>query len=409
MARRRPSGEEELPFSLDSFLDIVANLVGILIRLIVMVGLSVRALPGPSQALREASGSNAEAEYVKELEEWSRKKDAIERANAAAKTEHEKKRSTIDAELQARRSAESKLRKRQAEIDEAYDARKRAIAERLAVLHALEKQAGELEGDTNRLAAARSTEADLLDREIAASRRVDAQVEESDKSLAVLRAELEAAQRELDAERIKRESLDDQIAELRRTIAEIEAAPKPVKKILHDATAVASRVEIDEIHFRIKNGRVAPTYMSDLLAQLRRRVHAAMDAKSPIGDGTLGPVGGFTLHYELDRKKALLSSSAQTGSAWEVDLKRFRLIASSDDLGEVSAEAVRDGSEFLQSLQNVDPAKKVVTCWVYPDSFAAAKSIETALHQRGFAVALRPMPEGAEISGSPSGSNSEAR
>ena len=62
----------------------MANLVGILIRLIVMVGLSVRALPGPSQALREAAGKNGEAAYAAKLDEWKKKKAEIDAANNKA-------------------------------------------------------------------------------------------------------------------------------------------------------------------------------------------------------------------------------------------------------------------------------------------------------------------------------------
>jgi chromosome segregation ATPase len=274
MARRR-GGDEGLPFSLDSFLDIVANLVGILIRLIVMVGLSVRALPGPSQALKDAEANKSRPESTEQLEEWKRKKHEIETANAKAAIDHRRKVEAREQELATRRRAVMTIQQKQKQIDEEYDVRKRAVAERLAVLQAFEKQAVELAGEIDRLASEKSKEADLLDRELAAARRLELQVDEESKSLAELKADFEAAQRELDAERIKRESLDDQIADLRKAIAEIEAAPKPVQAVLHDATSVASRVEIEEVHYRIKNGRIAPTYMTDLLELLRRKVHTA--------------------------------------------------------------------------------------------------------------------------------------
>src|SRR5947208_9821120 len=112
MARRR-GGEEELPFSLDSFLDIVANLVGILIRLIVMVGLSVRALPGPSQALREAAGKNGEAAYAAKLDEWKKKKAEIDAANNKAAADHRRKVEAREHELVDRRTAEESLSAKQ--------------------------------------------------------------------------------------------------------------------------------------------------------------------------------------------------------------------------------------------------------------------------------------------------------
>lgn len=409
MARRR-GGEEELPFSLDSFLDIVANLVGILIRLIVMVGLSVRAMPGPSQAVREAESKKTHQDSTKQLEEWNKQKREIEAANAKVVADHRRKVESRERELEDRRKAVKTAQEKQREIDEAYDARKRAVAERLAVLQAFEAQATELAGDVDRLTSEKSKEADLLDRELASARRLDLQADEETKSLAELRADLEKAQQALDAERIKRESLDDQIADLRRAIAEIEAAPKPVQKVLHDATSVASRVEIEEVHYRVKNGRIAATNMNDLLEMLKRRVHAAYESKGDVPQvGMLGPIGGFSLHYELERKQSTLAMRAQFAGKWDIDLKKFRMIPESDDLGETQAEALREDSSFWKSLEKTDPAKHVVTLWVYPDGFAAAKPMEEVLHRRGFAVAMRPMPDGELISGSPSGSNSDAK
>jgi hypothetical protein len=330
-------------------------------------------------------------------------------ANAKAAIDHRRKVEAREQELATRRRAVMTIQQKQKQIDEEYDVRKRAVAERLAVLQAFEKQAVELAGEIDRLASEKSKEADLLDRELAAARRLELQVDEESKSLAELKADFEAAQRELDAERIKRESLDDQIADLRKVIAEIEAAPKPVQAVLHDATSVASRVEIEEVHYRIKNGRIAPTYMTDLLELLRRKVHTAYETKSDVRDGLLGPIGGFTLHYELERKESTLGMRAQFAGKWDIDLKKFKLIAESDNLGETLSDALRDDSAFWRSLANVDPAKRVVTFWVYPDGFSAAKPMEEALHRRGFAVAMRPMPADADISGSPSGSKSDAK
>src|SRR4051812_44621199 len=135
MARRR-GGDEELPFSLDSFLDIVANLVGILIRLIVMVGLSVRALPGPSQAFRDTEAEKGVKDATQQLEEWQRKKRDIESANAKIVADHRRKVDQRERELEDRRKAVQTVQDQQRQIDEAYDARKRAVAERLAVLQA---------------------------------------------------------------------------------------------------------------------------------------------------------------------------------------------------------------------------------------------------------------------------------
>src|SRR4051794_20348554 len=50
MIRRRRRGTREIPFSFDSFLDIVANVAGIIIRLILVVWIGARSYHGMQEA-----------------------------------------------------------------------------------------------------------------------------------------------------------------------------------------------------------------------------------------------------------------------------------------------------------------------------------------------------------------------
>ena len=42
--------------------------------------------------------------------------------------------------------------------------------------------------------------------------------------------------------------------------------------------------------------------------------------------------------------------------------------------------------------------------WVYPDGFALYRKLRDDLHERGYTVSARPLPEGMAIRGSPAGS-----
>src|SRR5205823_2470811 len=60
--RRRPT--REIPFSFDSFLDIVANVVGIIIRLILVVWVSARSYSSLQHALQPAAPAPPDAALV---------------------------------------------------------------------------------------------------------------------------------------------------------------------------------------------------------------------------------------------------------------------------------------------------------------------------------------------------------
>jgi hypothetical protein len=57
----------------------------------------------------------------------------------------------------------------------------------------------------------------------------------------------------------------------------------------------------------------------------------------------------------------------------------------------------------------MDPNRTTVTVWTYPDSFHDFRRLKDELFKLGYLTAGRPMPHGAPIAGSPSGSRSAAQ
>ena len=74
--------------------------------------------------------------------------------------------------------------------------------------------------------------------------------------------------------------------------------------------------------------------------------------------------------------------------------------------GETWEAAQHPASDFRRAINSIDPRSAAITCWIYPDSFATFRQLEEWLHQLGFTVAARPLPEGMAIRGSPGGSMS---
>ena len=87
---------------------------------------------------------------------------------------------------------------------------------------------------------------------------------------------------------------------------------------------------------------------------------------------------------------------------------RWTVIPIASQLGEAVDEALAPTSAFRSALTGHQPDKTTVTLWVYPDSFEVFRLLRKELHQLGFGVAARPLPEGVMIAGSPQGSKSEA-
>ncbi|HVJ81719.1 MAG TPA: hypothetical protein VNC50_11685 [Planctomycetia bacterium] len=408
MSRRRNA--EELPFSLDSFLDIVANLVGILIRLIVMVGMTVRTLPPPSEKQVDAQ-HEAEKRHEEKVaaakKEWDEAKGKIDAENARRATLRKDLLAARDAELTRRAEAEANRKRDQEKLDAAAEARRLAVAERYALIKNIERQTASLESESDALRRQAKSEATLLDRELAAVRAVEVSAGEQEKSLEELRADVARRQAELDRQRLERESLDDQLEDLKKQIAALAATPKPIKNWTHYGAAIAQRVEIEERHYRCLGGRVAATYLEDLVEVLRRELSDAYENKRMPAGGKLGPIGGFSLKYRLTTDDA--GGERRFGRGPGFALQQFELEAESEFLGEKAEAALAENSRFRESLAKADPRTHAVTLWVYPDGFAVAKAIERDLHERGFAVALRPLPAGKPISGSPEGSASQAR
>ena len=166
-----------------------------------------------------------------------------------------------------------------------------------------------------------------------------------------------------------------------------------------------------EIHFRLFQGRLAYIPWDQLIERLKQ--DAQQKARNLSGEGKLneliGPIGGFRMRYQLGVRRYLANTTDGPRMRQGLQLEQFELIPVDPTMGEGVARAIEEGSRFLQTLGSFSPQRATVTIWVYPESFIQFQQIKTVLHQRGFACAGRPLPAGALISGSPSGSLSAAQ
>lgn len=385
----------EAPFGSDSFLDILANIVGILIILIVIVGLRVQNAPArPSAA--DANPQSAEPQKL-----WAQEKARIDAANESRRKEHEQAMRFRDEELTQRRRA----RERRHQLARQYDEQ----ASRLAAESSRRRQ---LSDDYARHAESIRREIARLEHELL---RADVNAAPSPAAGAVAAREaeatlLDAALRDEAAslEQLNRQqqSLEQQLADAEAALVRQKAEQKPADQIVHYLTPVSRPVHKAELHFRCLGERVAYTHLDDLLELVRQETRMAPSSGRLLTPETVGPVGGFVLRYRIGRRDASLSQQLRNPFSSGYVLASWELLADTESLGEDAEQAIAIGSKLRATLADKAPEDFAVTLWVYPDSFSLSRKLRDWLHQAGYTVAQRPLPFGVSIAGTPFGSAS---
>ena len=231
-----------------------------------------------------------------------------------------------------------------------------------------------------------------------------------ERQIADRRQELDApSQQEFDLVRKLGDGRAD-LSQLKQQIRDTaNANPEPIQ-IAARGTPLSRTVESEEVHFRLRAGRVAVVPMEDLAKRVRGDAQEKVYKLRNQGQivETVGPIDGFQLRYTLVRRDAAADSRTGRGGGSLIQLSRFELIPVTEPMGESLEQALSPGSLYRQSLAGLKPRDTAITVWVYPDSFSEFRQVREDLHRLGYAVAARPLTETLFISGSPQGSKSVA-
>jgi len=327
----------------DSFLDVVANIVGILIILVMVVGVR--------------------AGHVRSVG------DRVDRGHAEAT-------SRADPTAEAQRLAASLEQDLQQ-----LGHRASALKQELSV-----RQQEREEWETLLLAGRRALEAHRKTLDADARARFDTR-----RKLAEVQAKLDRLTREQFA---------------------LESAKQETKTIRYRPTPISRAVHGKELHFQLRHGRLASIPLDALLNEFKVTAQHQvwkLNRQSEMID-TVGPIGGFRLRYRLERLELSPAVQLETGqSGTIIRLSRWELLPVSSDVGERLEDALADGSRFATLLANYPSSRTTVTLWVYPESFDQLRAVKDRLYTRGYAVAIRPLPDGVPIGGSPMGTKSAAQ
>lgn len=351
---RRARPTREIPFSFDSFLDVVANVVGIIIRLILVVWVGARSYSS-----------------VKDLQlPPATKDDAV----AAAKAEviHD----PMELELALRRQELEKLQAR--------------LLEQLRDLQLVQSDQRQLE---ERIGVVQA-HGQALERERSGVEHAKGEQERGVQHVELSLAQLERRQKELAEE-----------------IRAVEKQPRKMQ-VLRYRTPVSKPVSTDEFFFECRDGRVTFIDIASLMAELKRSAQDKVERLRDqwrISDVTTS-VGAFRLRYTIERQRELLEtltdSTPGVRDNYRVDLNSWELEALYPVRGETLAEALAPGSQFRQVVDKLDAQLATVTIWVYPESFPMFRQLRDHLYERDLVVAGRPLPAGYPIRCSRTGTRS---
>ncbi len=329
----------------DAFLDIVANLVGILIILIVIVGAQAGAAARLSVAVDQDLQSLINQAVIRT--------DRQDRDLKKLEIDNEQLETLIDQE--------------QALARQLTDVRHQRMVELETVRQLVQQQTRDLDQRT-RQALANKTRQHQLTKELA------------DVQATLVALESEAA-------------LTQSRKTTHTTTETIEHYPNPI----------ARTVFSQEVHFRLAGGKLIWVPLDELVDTMKQHWRLIAENKSfQKTRQTVGPVGNFRLQYDLDsrgegtqrqvqfRKFSLIPVDQNAGEPVDWAL------GASD-------------SQWRGRLAIYPPEKTTVSIWVYPDSYQQHATVKTWLHDQGFQMASWPMEPGRLISGSPDGLKTSAQ
>ncbi len=448
MPRRQPDNQPA--FGSDSFLDIVANAVGILIILIVLAGLrasrvSVDGLPSEvltrllsgrvtaTEDERPASETNvAVTESVGAVEPEVSSRDGGATAGktdtASSRPEAAPGQRAAPPEEPQVASSETALvseasptepggesgGQRAASGEQPVEPPEPSRPEKLEPPTELAPPASlvrQVETLTRQLESLQKRLSDWTGRrdelQRAAAELTD-QLAQLDRQLQQAEQEAKASGRRLARVSVDVERLRQRVAELEEQLRRLEQAPRPVQKIEHRVTPVSHEVDGPEIHFRLAGGRVSVVPLDELLELVKEDIERRRSwlLRFRKHEGRVGPVDGYVLTYLVERTPVSTLEQLQTGRRIvRVSVTRWELQPTDEVVEEDAQTALRPGSRFWTVLL-LAPSDATLTFWVYPDSFGLFRKLQRAAQEHGFTVAARPLPFGVPIAGSPFGTRS---
>jgi hypothetical protein len=186
-------------------------------------------------------------------------------------------------------------------------------------------------------------------------------------------------------------------------VEEVECVPTPL----------ARTVTGEEIHVRLRRGQLAIVPVDELLEEVRRRggdhLRSGLQSRNAASE-VYGPINGFRMKLFAERfETSLPGQSALDGPQRPTVVLQGAFLPTSDDLGQTLEQALLPDSEFMRTLRSRRASAPTVTTWVYPDSYGELRALKRTLWEAGVPLAVRPLADGQPITFSTAGTKSSAQ
>lgn len=356
MIRRRRRRNSDIAFGLDSFLDVIANVIGIIIRMIIVV--------------------------------W-----------VGAKSYH-----TLQMEKTDPQSAKHEVIMQQARTDDLLGDELKQHKEQLA------KAKEELSRHLEKLTENRNSVQRLQDQRDNLQQKVLTVVTDQNQ----IEKKLKPLQYTAQKADITMAQLQERIDKLKGNLEAVkENFPKA--KVHHFHTPVSRSVSGEELFFELRDNRVSFIDINGFLDDIRFNLEddAKLLKDRARIEKTTQQIGYFRLRYSLARQNDVLdilnANQGMAGEHFRYGLEEWTVQPVQEQRGETLEQALRRVSSFRTQVDFVDPRKTVVTFWVYPDSFALFRELRDYLYERNIEVAGRPLPDGIPIRANRSGTRSRGQ
>lgn len=377
MSRREPASQG---FGSDSFLDVLCNMVGILVILIVIAGMKVSRAP---VVLPDDVGKVEPAPHT-----------------------------TLDDPIDLGEPATMTWAV-EAPPPEIPDLPPPPQPAKLAPLDPPKELVGEsssLQADIVALTA------QLEETETSAQSIAD-RTTETDKLVSQLREQVNAAS--VDKDSLAQLAIAEQqdLASLKSRLTTLESelrvaretAPK-VKVLKHTTTPVSRFVSGPEVHLRLSQNKVSVVPIEILVERLQAQIQRQRDflLSREYYESSVGPIDGYKMEFTLERAKATPVEELNMMRMIKMEVTGWTVRPDQGLLEETAEQALKPGSNFLRTIETAGPSA-TLTFWVYSDSFDAQRQLQDFAQSKGWRVASRPLPDGIPIAGSPKGSKSLAQ
>ena len=212
------------------------------------------------------------------------------------------------------------------------------------------------------------------------------------------RDELDEAER-IAAERAAEETkLKKQIVELEGTRERLENEQPPVVAIAHLPTPMAKTVFGKEVYFRLKNDRLSVIPFDRLADEIGRDFRRTSSSlREGVSDAAVGPVRGYVARYVLNRSNELVRDGNQIARMTRARVVVASFEPLREPHGTPINEVLANDDWLDVELNGHPPETTTVTVAVYPDSYGSFRKLREKIYAKGFATAARPIKEGSPI------------